>query len=82
MHVTKRLVKGLFVTPEGWPENSPMWSSTIAGYRVIPLCHRHMTPKYRQLVAEAAATKRVHHLQSPRQIRTFLASVRQEHRGD
>ena len=27
--VTKRLIKGLFVTPEGWPANPPMWSSTI-----------------------------------------------------
>ena len=23
--VTKRLIKGIFVNPEGWPENSPMW---------------------------------------------------------
>ena len=28
--VTKRLVKGLFLDPEGWPENSPIWSSTLA----------------------------------------------------
>ena len=33
--VTKRLVKGLFRNPEGWPENSPIWSSTLAGYRVL-----------------------------------------------
>ena len=32
--VTKRLVKGFFVTPEGWPENSPMWSSTLDSYRL------------------------------------------------
>ena len=50
--VTKRLIKGLFANPEGWPANSPMWSSTLASYRVIPLCHRNLTPKYRQLVAD------------------------------
>jgi hypothetical protein len=49
--VTKRLVKGLWEDPEGWPENSPLWSSTLAGYRVIPLCHRELTPRYRQLAA-------------------------------
>ena len=27
--VTKRLIKGLFATPEGWPENSPMWRGTM-----------------------------------------------------
>jgi adenylate kinase family enzyme len=76
--VTKRLIKGLFRTPEGWPKNSPMWSSTISSYRVLPLCHRNLTPKYRQLVADAAASKRVHHLRSPAQIRSFLEAVKKE----
>ncbi len=80
--VTKRFIKGILVNPGGWPANSPMWRGTLAGYRVIPLCHRHMTPKYRQLVAEAAAAKRVHHLRSPRQIRTFLDAIKQESHSD
>lgn len=33
--VTKRLVKGLFVAPEGWPDNSPLWRSTMNSYKVI-----------------------------------------------
>jgi hypothetical protein len=52
-----------------------MWSSTLSSYRVVPLCHRHLTPKYRQLVAMAAATKRVHHLRSPGEIRAFLDAI-------
>jgi adenylate kinase family enzyme len=76
--VTKRLIKGLFVTPEGWPENSPMWSSTLDSYRVLWRCHRHLTPRYRQLVAEAAASKRVQHLRSRPQIRAFLEAIRKE----
>lgn len=76
--VTKRFIKGLFASPKGWPENSPLWSSTLSSYRVIPLCHRRMTPKYRQLVIEAAASKRVHHLRSPPQIRSFLEAVSNE----
>jgi len=77
--VTKRLIEGLWVAPEGWPENSPMWSSTMAGYRVIGLCHRELTPRYRQLVADAAGSKRVHHLRSPAEIASFLKAVRCEH---
>ena len=50
--VTKRLVKGLVVTPAGWPENSPMWSSTVNSYRILRLCHEKLTPRYRRLVAE------------------------------
>ena len=77
--ITKRLVKGLFRNPEGWPENSPVWSSTLDGYRVVRLCHRHLTPKYRQRVATASSDKRVHHLRSPAEIRSFLEAVRKEH---
>src|SRR5262249_41821739 len=75
--VTKRLFKGFLRNPEGWPENSPIWSSTLEGYRVIPLCDRQLTPRYRQLVAEASG-QRVHHLKSRRQIREFLRAVEQE----
>ena len=76
--VTKRFVKGLFADPEGWPDNSPLWSSTLSSYRVIPLCHRNLTPRYRQLVAEAAASKRVHHLRSLSQVQAFLKAVENE----
>lgn len=77
--VTKRLIKGLFVAPEGWPENSPMWKSTTNGYRVIWRCHRHLTPRYRYLVADAAASKRVHQFRSAAQIQFFLEAVRKEY---
>jgi adenylate kinase family enzyme len=74
--VTKRLVGGLFADPPGWPPNSPLWSSTLSSYRTIPRCHRSLTPRYRQLVADAAATStRVHHLRSAREIEAFLQSV-------
>lgn len=79
--VTKRLFKGLFVTPEGWPEGSPMFSSTINSYRVLWLCHRRLTPRYRQLVSEARARKRVHHLRSAAEISMFLEAVRLEARS-
>ena len=70
--VTKRLFQGLFVTPEGWPEGSPILSSTLGCYRTIWLCHRHLTPKYRELVSEARADKRVHHLRSAAEMAAFL----------
>jgi adenylate kinase family enzyme len=75
--VTKRLAKGLFATPEGWPPGSPVWESSLSSYRVLWRCHRHLTPRDRRLVAESAS-KRVHHLRSPREIRTFLDAVRGE----
>jgi adenylate kinase family enzyme len=79
--VTMRFIKGLFANPEGWPENSPLWSSTLSSYRVVWLCHRRLTPRYRQLVADASSSKRVHHLKSPAEMKAFLRAVRQEHQG-
>jgi len=77
--VTKRFIKGLFATPKGWPENSPLWSSTLSSYRVIPLCHHRLTPRYRQLVADQASSKRVHHLRSRAQMQSFLEALKKEH---
>jgi adenylate kinase family enzyme len=77
---TKRFLKGVLINPEGWPQNSPMWSSTLNSYRVIRLCHRRLTPKYRKLVADEAASKRIHHLRSAAQIRAFLEDLGQKKR--
>jgi hypothetical protein len=56
---TERLDKGLFANPEGWPANSPIWASTIESYEVLWRRHCGLTRRYRQLVADAAASKRV-----------------------
>ena len=77
--VTKRLIKGLLATPEGWPDGSPMWRSTMNSYKVLWLCHRGLTPRYRQLVADAAAAKRVHHLKSPADVKAFLTVIKREY---
>jgi adenylate kinase family enzyme len=77
--VTKRLINGLFVNPEGWPGHSPVWSSTISSYKVLWLCHRRLTPRYRQLVADMEASKRVHHLKSSAEMTAFLDSIKREY---
>jgi adenylate kinase family enzyme len=78
--VTKRFAMGLFQNPKGWPENSPVWESTLDAYRVAWRCHRHLTPRYRQFVADASSSKRAHHLKSHAAIKAFLQSVAGEQR--
>lgn len=73
--VTKRLLKGLLSTPEGWPECSPMWRSTLNSYKVIGLYDRALAPKYRQFLSGEAASKQVHHLKSLAEIKAFLRVV-------
>lgn len=70
--VTKRMLKGVFVTPEGWPENSPIIKGSINSYKVLWLCHQKLTPAYRKLVKESSALKEVHRLTSAKQIQQFL----------
>jgi adenylate kinase family enzyme len=77
--VTKRLIKGLFATPEGWPENSRIWRSTMDSYKVVWLCHRRLTPRFRQLVADVAASKQVHHVKSPAEMTALLNAVKHEY---
>ena len=69
--VTKRFVKGFWVAPEGYPENSPLLKSTLNSYYIVWLCHQKLTPKYRQYVRKAKATKQVFHLQSNKDIEKF-----------
>jgi adenylate kinase family enzyme len=78
---TKRLIQGLFTTPEGWPENSPIWRSTVDSYKVVWLCHLRLTPRYRRLVAERELAKIVHHLRSPAEMRAFLQRIEREYAG-
>ncbi len=58
--VTKRFFKGFLVAPESWPQDSPLLKGTINSYYTVWLCHRKLTPKYREYVNQAKATKQVY----------------------
>ncbi len=70
--VTKRLISGFFVPPPGWPEQSPIWKSSLTSYRVLWLCHQRLTPRYRDYVSEARNFRQVYHLRSAQQVAQFL----------
>jgi adenylate kinase family enzyme len=76
--VTKRFLKGSLVPPENWPENSPLLKGTLNSYYTVWLCHKKLTPKYREYVHKAKESKRVYHLQSPKQVKEFYRVVELE----
>ena len=78
--VTKRLLMAPFRAPEGWPPGSPLVASTLNSYRVLWHYRRRLTPQYRVLASEMAATKRVHHLRSRAEMAAFLVAVAREQR--
>ena len=73
--VTKRFIKGLWVPPEGWPENTPLGKGTLNSYNTVWLCHTKLTPRYREYVEKAKATKQVFHLRSPQDITQFYQTI-------
>ncbi|MBW4510467.1 MAG: adenylate kinase [Scytonematopsis contorta HA4267-MV1] len=73
--VTKRLIAGYFKPPSGWPDNSPILKSSLTSYRVLWLCNKYLTPKYREYIKQAQNTKNVHHIKSTKQITQFFELV-------
>jgi adenylate kinase family enzyme len=79
--VTKRLFVGYFKPPEGWPENSPILTSSLISYRVLWLCRKYLTPKYRDYIKQAQTTKSVYHIRTTKQISQFLELIEQPRLG-
>lgn len=76
--VTKRFIKGFWAAPEGYPENSPLLRSTLNSYYVVWLCHQKLTPKYREYIQKAKATKQVFHLQSTKDLEEFCHNTKKQ----
>ena len=76
--VTKRFLKGVFIPPESWPKDSPLLKGTLNSYYTVWLCHKKLTPKYREYLNIAKATKRVYHLKSPYDVEKFYKAVRND----
>ncbi|MBD2087579.1 MULTISPECIES: adenylate kinase [unclassified Coleofasciculus] len=76
--VTKRMIAGFFKPPEGWPEKSPILKSSLNSYRVLWLCYKYLTPKYREYIEQAQNTKRVYHISSTEQISQFYELIGNE----
>ena len=56
-------------------------AAAMNSYKVLWLCHRGLTPRYRQLVAAEAASKRVHHVRSRAEIAAFVDAIRREYQA-
>jgi adenylate kinase family enzyme len=74
--VTKRLLTGYFKPPAGWPEKSPILQSSLTSYRVLWLCHKRLTPKYREYIKQAQNSKKVYHIRSAKQISQFFELIK------
>lgn len=76
--VTKRFITGYFQPPQGWPQNSPILKSSLNSYRVLLLCHKYLTPKYREYIQQAQSHKNVYHIRSIEEISQFFELIKNE----
>ena len=76
--VTKRLFTGYFSPPAGWPEKSPILKSSMTSYQALWLCHKFLTPKYREYVEKAKSGKSVYHIRSTVEILQFFKLIEEK----
>ncbi|KZZ47168.1 adenylate kinase [Thalassolituus sp. HI0120] len=77
--VTKRLIKGLFVRPAGWPEGSSVIAGSIQSYRFLRLSPQFWNAplllQLEQLAAEKKSEKTMHHVRSLSQLNAILRGL-------
>ncbi|KJY83445.1 adenylate kinase [Vibrio galatheae] len=62
--VTKRMLKGLFIKPEGWPEGSSIVQGTLQSYKFLKLSRQFWNESFEQRLNAMAATKSVYIIRS------------------
>jgi len=70
--VTKRFLKGLFFTPEGWPDGSTILKGTIQGYRILRLCPLFWNDKFLERLEGLPGSKELHVVRSVADLNNFI----------
>ncbi len=70
--VTKRLLKGLFVKPEGWPDGSSILKGTLQSYKVLKLCPTFWNDGLLQKLKETSTNKSLYVIRSVSELNSFV----------
>ncbi|WP_428036174.1 adenylate kinase [Amphritea sp.] len=70
--VTKRLLKGLFVKPEGWPAGSSVFKGTLASYKVLKLCPAFWNESFMARLEKLSADKTLYVIRSVDELNCFV----------
>ena len=72
--VTKRLLKSVFTSPEGWPDGSSVFKGTLQSYKVLKLCPKFWNDDFLQKLQERSENKTLHVIRSIAELNGFVAS--------
>ena len=70
--VTKRLLKGLLVKPEGWPDGSSILKGTLESYRVLRLCPKFWNNDFMQKLEKNSTNKSLYVIRSASELNSFI----------
>ena len=70
--VTKRLLKGLFIAPEGWPDGSSVLKGTMESYKVLKLCPKFWNDTFMQRLEAMSDKKSLHVIRSVYELNSFV----------
>ena len=74
--VTKRLLKGLLATPEGWPDGSSIFKGTMESYKVLKLCPKFWNETFMQRLEAMSDKKSLHVIRSVSELNSFVDKIK------
>lgn len=70
--VTKRLIKGLFRKPEGWPDGASVLKGTLESYKVLKLCPKFWNDGFMQRLEQISTNKSLYVIRSISELNSFV----------
>jgi len=70
--VTKRLLKGVVVKPEGWPDGSSILKGTLESYKVLKLCPKFWNDSFMQKLEKISTNKALYVIRSISELNSFV----------
>jgi len=70
--VTKRLLKGFFVNPEGWPDGSAILKGSLQSYKVLRLCPRFWNDDFLKKLEKISIDKSLFVIRSMAELNAFI----------
>ncbi len=70
--VTKRLLKGLVIKPEGWLDGSSILKGTLESYKVLRLCPKFWNDSFMQKLEKISINKSLYVIRSISELNNFV----------
>jgi len=71
--VTKRMIKGAVVKPEGWPEGSSVIKGSIQSYKTLRLCPKFWNNDFLETLKARSSHQTVHIIKTVSELNRFVS---------